>query len=177
MDIIAQARQFAETAHAGQTRKSAGQEPYVVHLEEVAELVTRFGGTETAIAAAWLHDTVEDCSVMPEQISARFGAQIAAVVMELTDDKSLSKPQRKQMQLVNAPGKSADAALVKLCDKMSNVRAVGETPPVHWPAERRAAYLSWAEEVVGLLPQVPTAARTAFAQTLARSRMLLSSAG
>lgn len=174
MSTVEKARAFAKEAHQGQTRKGAGQEPYFIHLEEVAALVERFGGSDRAIMAAWLHDTVEDCGVAPETIAALFGADVAGFVAELTDDKSLPKPERKRPQRVNAPGKSPEAALVKLCDKLSKVRAVGETPPVHWPKERRLAYIDWAAEVVAALPEtVSDEARSAFAQTLSRTRTVL----
>lgn len=152
MTTINAAKAYAEQCHAGQTRKSAAAEPYFTHLEEVADLVAGFGGSEQALMAAWLHDTVEDCGVSVADITRLFGAQVAGFVAELTDDKSLPKPERKRLQQVNAPGKSPEAALVKLCDKLSNVRAVGMNPPVHWPQDRRVAYVDWTESVVGALP-------------------------
>ncbi|WP_168732894.1 HD domain-containing protein [Aliigemmobacter aestuarii] len=177
-DRIAQAEAFARKAHAGQTRKGEGAEPYDIHIEEVAALVARFGGADEVIMAAWLHDTIEDCAVDEAEIRDRFGAAVAAMVVELTDDKGLPKAERKRLQVVNAPGKSAGAALVKLCDKMSNVRAVGATPPVHWPVTRRIAYLDWAETVVAALPGGHEAARAEFAACLAASRAaVLAAAG
>lgn len=173
-DRIEQAKDFAAEAHRGQTRKGVGAEPYVIHLAEVAEMVTRFGGSETAILAAWLHDTVEDCAVTRADLVATFGETVAAVVMELTDDKSLPKPERKRLQIVNAPHKSPEAALVKLCDKMSNVRAVGVNPPLHWPIDRKRAYVDWAVAVTdGLPPTVPEPARVAFAATVQATREAL----
>ena len=175
-DSIAKAQRFAETSHHGQTRKGAGAEPYVVHLAEVAEFVARFGGTETAIIAAWLHDTVEDCAIRRDDIAAAFGEAVASVVMELTDDKSLPKAERKRLQIVNAPHKSPEAALVKLCDKMSNVRAVGMNPPLHWPLERKWAYVDWAVAVTDALPTTLSLnARAAFAATVQATREALSS--
>lgn len=174
MTTITAAKAFAEKSHAGQTRKSAAAEPYITHLQEVADLVTRFGGSEAAIMTAWLHDTVEDCDVTAVDIARQFGARVAGFVAELTDDKSLPKPERKRLQTVNAAGKSPEAALVKLCDKLSNVRAVGLNPPVHWPLDRRLAYVDWAETVVAALPpSVPLAARMAFAQAVAETRARL----
>ncbi|MCV2868511.1 HD domain-containing protein [Defluviimonas sp. WL0002] len=170
MDIIEQARQFAERAHQGQFRKGAAREPYIVHLEEVAALAVRFGASETVIAAAWLHDTIEDCGVTAEELCERFGADITAIVQELTDDKSLGAEDRKRHQILHAPAKSEGAALLKICDKMSNVRAVAETPPVNWPVSRREAYLDWAEAVVDALPEGAFNAKAAFRQTLAKAR-------
>ena len=60
-DLIKRAERFARERHAGQCRKGTSKEPYTIHLEEVATLVETWGGSHEAIAAAWLHDTVEDC--------------------------------------------------------------------------------------------------------------------
>ncbi|SIS69650.1 HD domain-containing protein [Phaeovulum vinaykumarii] len=172
-DLITAARAFAEAAHAGQTRKGAAREPYVVHLEEVAGYVAGHGGSDVAVAAAWLHDTVEDCGVTPDEIAARFGPEVAAVVAELTDDKARPKAERKRLQEINAPGKSADAALVKACDKLSNLRALVESPPVHWDRARRHAYVDWAERVVAALPAAADPVRPALAAAVARARAAL----
>ena len=84
------AEAFAREVHEGQFRKGAAQEPYAVHLEEVAELVRSYGGNETEICAAWLHDTVEDCPPTSfADLESRFGMEVANIVRELTDDKSL----------------------------------------------------------------------------------------
>lgn len=173
MDIIERAKEFAMRAHDGQVRKGAAREPYTVHLEEVAALAVRFGGSEAVIAAAWLHDTIEDCSVTAGDLRTLFGEEITALVLELTDDKNLPKAERKRQQVLKAPHKSAGATLVKICDKMSNVRAVGETPPVGWPRARQIAYLDWAEEVVGALPAGAEPARAEFRRVLAGTRALL----
>jgi hypothetical protein len=170
MTRIAQAKAFAVAAHVGQTRKGAGAEPYTVHLEEVAALVARFGGNEAAICAGWLHDTVEDCDTTPADIETHFGAEVAAIVAQLTDDKSLEKAERKRLQVVNAPGKLPEAALVKICDKMSNIQAVGQNPPLHWGLARQMAYLDWAETVVAALPVVAKPAKAEFERRLAVAR-------
>lgn len=171
MDLIVQARDFACLAHAGQTRKGAAQEPYAVHLAEVAELVAGFGGPPEVVAAAWLHDTVEDCGVMPDDLDNRFGAAVTALVLEVTDNKALDKAERKRLQVVNAGKKSPGAALVKICDKLSNIRAVAESPALHWDRARQLAYLDWADAVVVGLPAGADPARALFAQTLAKSRL------
>lgn len=170
MTQIEQAQAFATRAHAGQTRKGAGAEPYTIHLAEVADLVARHGGNEVAISAAWLHDTVEDCDTTAADIETHFGAEVARIVAQLTDDKSLEKAERKRLQVVNAAKKLPEAALVKICDKLSNIRAVAETPPLHWPIERQLAYLDWAETVVAALPAGADPARASFNQQLAISR-------
>jgi (p)ppGpp synthase/HD superfamily hydrolase len=170
-DPVAAARAFAARRHDGQRRKDARGSPYIIHLAEVATLVTAFGGDETARVAAWLHDTVEDCPpTRVDEIAALFGAEIAGVVDELTDDKALPKAERKRAQVAHAPGRSAAAALVKLCDKASNCAAVGFTPAVGWDAARRLAYLNWSEQVAAALPEGHAAARAHLAGVIAVSR-------
>ena len=168
--LIERAKSFAEAAHAGQFRKGAAREPYVTHLAEVAALTAEFGGSEAAIAAAWLHDTVEDCDVLPGQIEALFGPEVALMVAQLTDDKDLDKAERKRMQIVNAAQKVPGAALVKLCDKISNVGALATSPPEDWPRARRLAYVDWAETVVQALPQLPPAGLAGFAEVAKAAR-------
>ena len=157
------AEEFARVCHEGQFRKGAAQEPYAVHLEEVAELVRSYGGNETEICAAWLHDTVEDCPPTSfADIESRFGMEVANIVRELTDDKSLVKAERKRLQVVNAPHKSHSASLVKLCDKTSNLRAIANSPPKNWDYQRRSEYVSWALKVVAALPYKPSEALEKF---------------
>ena len=152
-DLIKSAEIFARSRHAGQLRKGDAQEPYIVHVEEVAELVTAWGGSESAIAAAWLHDTVEDCPPTSfAEIEQEFGSDVASIVHEMTDDKSLPKAERKKLQILNAAKKSEAACLIKLADKSSNVAAIGSSPPADWSAERKREYVSWARTVVAPLP-------------------------
>ena len=172
-DLVARAEGFARAAHAGQTRKGAAREPYALHLEEVADFVRRHGGDDIAVAAAWLHDTVEDCGVAPVALADAFGAEVTAVVAELTDDKSLPKAERKRLQEANARKKSPRAALVKLGDKASNIRAVGMSPPVHWDDARAAAYVDWALRVAAALPKGHDAARLELAAVAERTRRVL----
>lgn len=167
--MIRLAESFAREAHAGQIRKGEGARPYDTHLAEVADFVTRHGGDDIAIAAAWLHDTVEDTAVSHDDLMQRFGNAVAAVVAELTDDKALPKAERKRMQVVNAPGKSARAALVKCGDKTSNIRSVTLTPP-DWPEARKAAYVTWGCDVVDALPPVPEGAMAEFREAVALFR-------
>ncbi|MDN5788972.1 HD domain-containing protein, partial [Pseudorhodobacter sp.] len=160
--------EFGDIAHIKDKRKSG--EPYITHPIAVAEILAGFRLDRDTIIAAILHDTVEDCAVSEAELVTRFGAQIAGIVAELTDNKALEKAERKRLQTVHAPGKSPAAALVKICDKMSNIRAVEETPPVHWDVVRQIAYLDWAESVVELLPAGADPARQEFAKRLRDAR-------
>jgi (p)ppGpp synthase/HD superfamily hydrolase len=148
---LTKAYHLAAVWHAAHKRKGAAGEPYINHLTEVAELVALAGGDTDMIIAAILHDTIEDVGVTREQIAEHFGDRIASYVVEVTDDKSLPKPRRKELQVLNAPHKSPGARLIKVADKTSNLRSMRVSPPSHWDLERRKAYLAWARNVVAAL--------------------------
>jgi len=147
---VLQAADAAARWHVHQRRKGADQEPYVNHLLEVASLVAEAtdGSDPAVVIAALLHDAVEDVGVTAETIAGRFGKQVADIVMEVTDDKSLPKAERKRLQVENARKKSREAKLIKLADKTSNVRAVADSPSPDWSVERRQDYIQWAKNVV-----------------------------
>lgn len=150
-DILRLARAYdvAARRHAGQRRKGALGEPYIDHLAEVAALVASVaGGDVELVVAAVLHDAVEDTGMTPDELRADFGAGVAALVAEVTDDKSLPADVRKRLQVEHAAGLSDGAKLIKLADKTSNLRGVAASPPVDWTRERRVAYVDWAVAVV-----------------------------
>lgn len=147
--LITRALDFAARAHVGHRRKGAAAEPYVNHLAEVAALLAKAAPDDgVLIAAGLLHDTVEDTEVTVADIEAAFGADIAGVVAEVTDDKLLPKDERKRHQVSSAPGKSRRAKMLKLADKTSNLRALAESPPESWDLARRRDYVDWAIRVV-----------------------------
>jgi guanosine-3',5'-bis(diphosphate) 3'-pyrophosphohydrolase len=150
VSLIMQAADFAARRHASQRRKGMTAEPYVNHLLEVAALLAEAtGGSDAAlIAAALLHDTLEDTATEYEELDARFGADVAALVAAVTDDKSLPKAERKRRQIESARGASPRAKLLKIADKTSNVRALAVSPPTNWDVARVADYIDWAEKVV-----------------------------
>jgi guanosine-3',5'-bis(diphosphate) 3'-pyrophosphohydrolase len=117
----------------------------------VATILATIGAVEDlpTLIAAILHDTIEDTETTPEELEERFGAEVRALVLEVTDDKRLSKAERKRLQIEHAPSISAKAKLLKLGDKIANVRDVTTTPPAGWSAARRREYLDWTEQVVG----------------------------
>lgn len=146
---ILRAASFAASRHATQRRKGRDASPYVNHVLEVAEILARHGIDDgSTLQAALLHDTVEDTQTSVEELTDSFGAAVAGLVMEVTDDKSLPKDVRKELQIRNAPGLSRAAKLIKLGDKISNVRDVSEHPPAGWDLERRRAYLEWTRAVI-----------------------------
>ena len=100
------------------------------------------------LCAALLHDTVEDTQTTPEELRERFGARVAGIVAEVTDDKTLEKAARKRAQIEHAAHLSSDAKLVKLADKICNLRDLADHPPPEWPLERQLEYFDWARQVI-----------------------------
>lgn len=147
---LTEAYYFAARKHVKQKRKGNDAAPYINHPIEVVHLLTNVGKVEDydVLIAAVLHDTVEDTKTTFEEISRKYGANVGVMVSELTDDKSLSKKERKEKQVEHAPHISDGAKQVKLCDKISNIRDVLENPPDGWSDERRMEYIQWGERVV-----------------------------
>lgn len=147
---IAQALDFAARAHVDQRRKGERAEPYINHLAEVARLVAEAteGKDANLVIAALLHDTIEDTSTTYAELVDAFGDDVAGLVREVTDDKSLPKAERKRLQVETASKKSDRAKVLKIADKASNLRAMVASPPAHWPGERVAQYFEWAGRVV-----------------------------
>jgi len=143
--LMHRAMLFAIHAHnnapdpAHRVRKNAAQDPYFVHPIEVATLVAMSGGSEEEIAAAYLHDTVEDTDTTIEQITELFGTEVALIVDGLTDPpefKSLPTPVRKSRQAVRLLTKSASVKRVKVADANSNVGSLISDPPVTWTHQK-----------------------------------------
>ncbi|MGC2697719.1 MAG: HD domain-containing protein [Candidatus Angelobacter sp.] len=171
---ILEAARFAAQKHAQQKRKGANGEPYVNHLLEVAQLIA--GSSDVLdtelVMAGLLHDTVEDTGVTPQELEERFGKDIAALVAEVTDDKSLPKETRKTLQIQNAPGKSERAQTLKLADKISNLRSLLANPPVGWDLERKQQYFEWARQVVAGLTAPNPVLKAEFDKTHAKVSQL-----
>ncbi len=144
------ALEFAAEKHKNQKRKDAEASPYINHPIAVAKILADEGGVtdESLLIAAILHDTVEDTATTPQELVARFGADVAALVGEVTDDKSLPKEKRKELQIINAPHKSARAKQLKIADKISNIRDIVSSPPADWSMARKRGYLDWTKQVV-----------------------------
>jgi guanosine-3',5'-bis(diphosphate) 3'-pyrophosphohydrolase len=153
MDSIARlikAADFAAFKHRGQRRKDAEASPYINHPLALARVLKIEAGVQDVdvLVSAILHDTVEDTETSVEELEREFGKVVAGIVAEVTDDKRLPKPERKRLQVEHAPHLSSQAKLVKLADKICNLRDVVDAPPAHWPLERRRAYFEWAKAVI-----------------------------
>src|ERR1700733_11079543 len=116
---VMRAADLAAQWHTNQRRKGAAQEPYINHLLEVAQLIAEAteGGDPNLVIAALLHDAIEDCEISRDEISAGFGEDVATLVVAVTDDKSLKREVRKQLQVEVAPHQPRRAKLLKLADK------------------------------------------------------------
>ena len=147
---VAQAMDFAARKHAGQRRKGLKAEPYVNHLTEVALLLARAtqGNDPGLVMAGLLHDTVEDTNTTRAELIEVFGEEVAALVSEVTDDKSLPSEARKRHQVEAAPRLTVRGRMLKIADKIANLHSLSESPPVGWSAHRKRDYIAWAREVV-----------------------------
>jgi guanosine-3',5'-bis(diphosphate) 3'-pyrophosphohydrolase len=148
--LVSEAADFAARRHSGQQRKGRGSEPYVNHLAEVANLLSiAADGTDAElVAAGWLHDTIEDTATTREELAQKFGDRVAALVVEVTDDMTLPKQERRRKQIVDAPRKSPGAKLIKIADKISNIRARILPQPNQDERDDLIDYVNWAEKVV-----------------------------
>lgn len=148
--LILKAAQFAADRHRNQRRKDAEASPYINHPISLANVLANEGDISDPIVlcGALLHDTIEDTDTTAAELIAQFGEEIANVVLEVTDDKSLDKATRKKLQIEHAKHASDRAKLVKLADKICNLRDIASAPPADWSAERKAEYFDWAKSVI-----------------------------
>jgi GTP diphosphokinase / guanosine-3',5'-bis(diphosphate) 3'-diphosphatase len=169
LPLVLRALAFAAEKHRDQRRKNAEASPYINHPIALANVLANEGHVQddAVICAALLHDTIEDTETTPEELRAVFGDDITEIVLEVTDDKSLPKAERKRLQIQHASGLSNKAKLVKLADKICNLRDMAHQPPAGWELSRRQAYFDWAKAVVdglrGTRPSLETAFDKAYA--------------
>ena len=164
LDLIFAALDFAADKHRDQRRKNVGAYPYINHPIALAHTLIHAGGItdRVTICAALLHDTIEDTETTTEEITERFGEDVCRVVLEVTDDKNLSKEERKSLQIQHSSHLSDSAKLVKLADKICNLCDMADAPPAGWPLQRRQEYFDWAKAVVDGLRGVNAGLEAAF---------------
>ena len=148
--IIFKALAFAAHKHRDQRRKDVNASPYINHPIALANVLCNEGGITDAkvLCAALLHDTVEDTETTPDELAEQFGKTICDIVMEVTDDKSLTKAERKSLQIEHAAHASHQAKLVKLADKICNLRDIAGCPPADWDLDRKQQYFKWSKDVI-----------------------------
>ena len=148
--LILKALDFAARKHKDQRRKGCDAVPYINHPIQLVTLLWEKGGVrdEVVIAAALLHDTVEDTDTSFEELEREFGLEVRQIVAEVTDDKTLPKALRKQHQIDHAPALTPRARLVKLADKIANLTDMMIAPPANWSNQRKYEYVQWGKQVI-----------------------------
>lgn len=177
LNLILNAVYFAAERHRDQRRKGSDAQPYINHPLDVARMLADIGGIKDPeiLAAALLHDTIEDTETTADELRELFGDAITEMVLEVTDDMGLPKAVRKQKQIDRAPHLSPGAKAIKLADKISNITEVIDRPPAEWSDERRREYVEWAEHVVAGLRGVNEPLEKHFDETILRARATLGS--
>lgn len=173
--ILLKALHFSSIKHRDQRRKDFSKSPYINHPIQVVETLWEVGGVrdDATLVAAALHDTIEDTETSPDELRAVFGDEVLALVLEVTDDKSLIKPERKRLQVEHAPHLSPRAKLIKLADKISNLADILHSPPSDWSLQRRQEYLLWGEQVVAGLRGTNAALEKKYDEILEAGRQIL----
>ena len=174
-NLVLQAAKFASDKHRDQRRKDANLSPYMNHLIDVAHLLCEVAAVEDPeiLAAALLHDTLEDTETADDEIESIFGQRVLGIVLEVTDDKTLPKDVRKRLQIEHSASLSNEAALITIADKISNIRDIIYSPPSDWDLDRRKGYLDWAEKVICNCPNVNDALKKRFDSLLKKGRAML----
>jgi len=172
---LLRALSYAAKRHSSQRRKGGDHIPYINHPIDVAAILAVDAGVDKqdVLVAAILHDTVEDTTATSAEIEDLFGPAVAGLVAEMTDDKSLPKMRRKELQIEHASELSDDAKLLKLADKISNVRDLAATPPHGWSLQRQIEYLDWTEAVISGCRGVNETLERLYDETLAAARETL----
>ena len=170
--LILKATHFAAHKHRKQRRKDEEKIPYINHPISVAKIITEIGSVEDpeVLAAALLHDTLEDTETTVEELIDNFGQRVCSLVEEVSDDKILPRQTRKDLQIQHAPQLSEGAILIKLGDKISNVTDITHTPPTNWDSSRRLEYFDWAEKVINNCPRVNASLEKHFKDSIQRGR-------
>lgn len=126
------------------------QTPYINNPLGVADYITEIDGVASpdVLCAALLHDTVEDTGTNHEELRDMFGSTIADIVMEVTDDKSLPKAERKKLQIGHAAYASYEPKLIKLAEKLYNLNDLLNETPKGWSPDLALGYFVWSYYVV-----------------------------
>jgi (p)ppGpp synthase/HD superfamily hydrolase len=128
--MVDQAIEFATKAHEGQFRKGT-KRPYIVHPVEVMDIVSTMTDDEDVICAAVLHDTIEDCAGVTEEVlREQFGARVASLVARESEDKSKTWEERKSATIRHLRTADRDVQMIALADKLSNMRDIDRDYPV-----------------------------------------------
>jgi GTP diphosphokinase / guanosine-3',5'-bis(diphosphate) 3'-diphosphatase len=170
LELILHALEFAAHKHRDQRRKDVHASPYINHPIALANILVNEADIHDpeVICAALLHDTIEDTETTAEELAAEFGAVIRDIVLEVTDDQLLQKAERKRLQIEHAAHASPKAKLVKLADKISNLRDIASSPPANWSLARQQEYFDWAKAVIDRVRGANAKLEAAFDRAYAR---------
>jgi (p)ppGpp synthase/HD superfamily hydrolase len=173
-DLFFKALLLAADKHSDHRRKGSNGTPYINHLIKVAEILHTIGleKNDTLLAAALLHDVIEDTPVTKEELSVLIGADVANLVAEVTDDMTLTYEERKREQIKKALFISEDAKKIKIADKISNINDMLNLP-VNWSDRRKIQYLEWSEQVIANCKGVNKLLDDAFDKTVTFAKSIL----
>ncbi|HMD88134.1 MAG TPA: HD domain-containing protein [Anaerolineaceae bacterium] len=179
ISLLLKSLRFSADKHRDQRRKDEQATPYINHPIEVADTLWRIGQVRDipTLAAAVLHDTIEDTSATPDELRSLFGNEVLGLVLEVSDDKGLPKQARKQLQIEHAPFISDAAKQIKLADKICNVYDISHSPPMGWSQQRLKEYLDWSEKVVSGLRGANLALEACYDQVLRDAKNMLAQQG
>ena len=173
ISLLFKALAFSAKKHSKQTRKDIDKSPYINHPIALANILAqRWVIDENVLCAAILHDTIEDTKTTADELRKHFGEKITSIVLEVSDDKSLEKEVRKQLQIDHAASLSKEAKLVKLADKIANITDIINAPPVDWSKGRKQEYFAWAKAVVDNLRGVHQGLEGEFDDLIADPRLI-----
>jgi len=149
MELLITAVQFASQKHKNQRRKNKDNEPYVNHVIGTCKIASDSGVVDTNIlCACLLHDTIEDTCTSIEELESLFGVIIKDMVLEVSDDKKLSKSERKNSQIEKSLKMTYGAKCVKLADKIYNLKDMDLNPPESWSNEYIIGSCIWMKTIV-----------------------------
>ncbi|MGA0345931.1 MAG: HD domain-containing protein [Alphaproteobacteria bacterium] len=168
LDLIEKARLFAQQKHEGQLCKGASGKPYYEHVASVFQILIETIGYKDSeiLAAAYLHDVIEDTNTTQEILAEQFGEGVAVLVQELSDPPNLDEKERRQSQIDHAPLLSKRAKLIKIADKISNLEELERDPPSNWSISQQLAYAAWGEAVFDGLKGLSDGLDTRFRTTI-----------
>lgn len=170
LNELIKALAFASAKHRDQRRKDVCASPYINHPIQLVDVLTNEAGVTdiNVLQAAVLHDTIEDTKTTKEELQQYFGQRICNIVLEVSDDGNLCRSERKQAQISDAAELSNEAKLVKLADKICNLRDVADNPPAGWSVHRRQEYFDWALAVIDGLRGIHPGLESIFDETYAK---------
>ncbi len=173
--LLLKAIRFASLKHNNQRRKDANASPYINHPIAVAETLWKIGTVRdmVTIISGILHDTIEDTDTTPEELRKEFSSEICLVVEEVSDDKNLSKGDRKRLQVENAHHISLQAKHIKLADKICNIQDIATSPPSDWATNRKLEYIKWSKDVINEIRGTNAELERCFDKLCAKTELLL----